>query len=190
MQEQISSKQSNAKPQIIDPAVATYLTMDDISWKFDQLLRSQAKTSDTQSKILDDISKKIDRLLDAQLKTINIQLKTQELIKSTLDEGGRLVQSGTVTPTEYVIINTIADPGHPIRSYTVINEGPNDIYVGYNITNTGYPIPLEAVLADDSLFLTITPNNRIKESFTTKVINNVYILANTGNSSYKARLVW
>lgn len=149
--------------EIINPSIATFVTLDSISGKLTKL--------------------------------INLTLRNQELLNSILrqqieeaDEGKYIRKSGTVTPTTFVEINTLIDPGHSVKGYEVTNDGPNPIYVAHNATISG--LQPDTIDVTDNRFQEVAANEDIEFNYNRKKIRNIYLLAKGGNSNYRIWLVW
>jgi hypothetical protein len=155
---------------------------------FTSLLESQ----NAQNRLLTNISDQ----LKLSLKEQNLILEQQKLVAnillSEMDEGKRIVSAGTATTTSFIIINTINDPGHPIKAYRIDNDGPNPIYVGFNIVESSIWIEIADITSNPSShgFDRISSGQTANESFNRNVIKNIYILSSVGNSDYRAKLAW
>lgn len=168
-------------PTIIDADKFMAMTLDDISIKLDKLVSLSIKNQETLSSLLDYTIKNEKRLASIQ----------NELIEEA-DAGAVLRSNGTVTPTQFIIIDTNKDPGHMVKGYTVRNDGPNNIFVGHNAaisSNVDADI-IDVISGDISRFEEILPNEDIKFVFNRRRIRNIHILAQGGNSSFRVWLVW
>lgn len=67
---------------------------------------------------------------------IKINTEILKEMKDEADEGEFLVQSGTVTTTEFTIIDTQIAPNHPVKGYFIQNDGENAIYIAHNASYT------------------------------------------------------
>jgi Xaa-Pro aminopeptidase len=146
---------------------------------------------------IDAISVNIAKLTKFHISSQEILLENQKLLsdilkelKDEIDEGEILSQSGTVTTTDFVFIETEQAPGHPIKGYSVKNDGPNTIYVGHNTTKAGLEPSLDDVTSSISRFREVKNKEEIRFIFNRRRIYNVSILAKGGDSSYRTWLVW
>jgi hypothetical protein len=175
-----NSPQDNSVPTIIDADKFMAMTLDDISLKLDTLAGLFIKNQQTLSSLLDYTIKNEKRLS-----------VIQEEILAEADNGQFLRTSGTVTPNRFVIIDTMTAPGHMVKGYTVKNDGPNNIFVGHNVAiSSEVDVDIVDVTTLTSRFDEILPNEDIKFVYNRRTIRNVHILAQGGNSSFRAWLVW
>lgn len=167
-------------PTIIDADKFMAITMDDISFKISQLIDLSIKNQQTLSSLLDYTIKNEKRLAIIQ-----------EEMLAEADSGEFLRAEGTVTTTQFTIIDTNVAPGHMVKGYTVKNGGLNDIYVAHNAAfSTGVDADIIDVVQSTSRFEIVEPNEDIKFVFNRRRIRNVHILAYGGNSQFEAWLVW
>jgi len=167
-------------PTIIDADKFMAMTLDDISLKLDKLANLFIKNQQTLSSLLDYTIKNEKRLS-----------VIEEEMLAEADSGEFLRRTGTVTTTNFVIIDTNASPGHMVKGYTVINDGPNNIYVGHNMAiSSELDVDIIDVTSDTSRFALILPGEDFKFVFNRRKIRNVHILANGGDSTFRAWLTW
>ena len=140
------------------------------------------RTKKTQS-----IQEKQLEIQERQLKLLNDILKEQ---KAEADEGEVMRTSGTVTTTTFTILNTITDPGHPIKAFEFINDGQNPVYVGFNVVPSSEGADTTDVTNDISRFDLINVGEDVSYSYNRRKIRNVYLLALGGNSTYRLKLIW
>jgi len=121
-----------------------------------------------------------------------IQINTDILkeLKNEADEGEVMRLSGTVTTTEFTILNTITDPGHPIKAFEFNNDGENSIYVGFNVVLSGEGADIIDVTNNLSRFDLIQPTEDISYSYNRRKIRNIYLLSSGGDSTYRLKLIW
>lgn len=158
--------------EIINPAIATFVTMDGISRKLTKLINITIENQ----KLLSRNELLLGKILEQQLEEA--------------DEGEFIRRSGTVTTISFVEINTIIDPGHPVKGYAVTNDGPNPIYVAHNVAISSLQPDTVDVTSDISRFNEIAVDDTKKFSYNRRKIRNIYLLARNGNSSYRIWLVW
>ncbi len=165
--------------KIIPPEMANFLAADDFNIRLDKLITLTQQN------------------YDVQLKNQEILLQNQKIQKQILkelklgaDDGEVLRLSGTVTTTEFTIVNTITDPGHPIKAFELTNDGPNSIYVGFNVVLSGEGADIIDVANDLSRFDLISSKESIKYSYNRHKIRNIYLLASGGNSNFRLKLIW
>ena len=147
--------------------------------------------------VLDDINNNLITLIEVQIKNQEILTDTQKVQKQILrelklaaDKGEVIRLSGTVTTTAFTIVNTITDPGHPIKAFEFINDGQNSVYVGFNVVLSGEGADITDVTNTLSRFDLIAPRESIKYNYNRHKIRNIYLLAQNGNSTYRLKLIW
>lgn len=151
--------------KVIDPTLATFVKLDDLMVKLDELLNATNTNQQTLNSILKEI-------LDEA------------------DEGLFMESHGTVGTANFVVVNVEVILDHRVKGYYLKNEGPNDILFSHNLTPDGTTV--EATTLDmTSTNLTVVKSGEI-ESFTynRNKIKNVYLLGSGGSSSYRLKLVW
>ncbi len=175
-----NSSQDNNIPTIIDADKFMAMTLDDISLKLDKL-----------SYLLVENQKTLSSLLDYTIKNEKRLSVIQEEMLAEADSGEFLRMVGTVTTTQFIIIDTNASPGHLVKGYTVINDGPNNIYVGHNMAiSSEVDVDIIDVTSSTSRFAQVLPGEDIKFVFNRRRIRNVHILASGGNSTFRSWLTW
>lgn len=173
-------QQNSQQPSnIIDPDMAVFVTLDDISIKFDKLISLFIENQKTLSSLLDYTIKNEKRLASIQ----------NELIEEA-DVGEYLKIGGTVTTSEFVILDTDTAPGHPAKSYVVINDGPNTIYVGHNMALSSIGPEIIDVTNPVARFNRVLNGESLRFEFNRRKVNNIYILSTVGDSTYRGWLVW
>ncbi len=147
--------------------------------------------------VLDDINGNLITLIEIQVKNQEILLETQKTQKRILhelraeaDDGEVLRLSGTATTTEFTIVNTITDPGHPIKAFDVTNDGANSLYVGFNVVISGEGADIVDVTNSLSRFDLLANKESLKYSYNRHKIRNIYLLASGGDSNYRLKLIW
>lgn len=172
--------QDNGIPTIIDADKFMAMTLDDISLKLDTLTDLFIKNQQTLSLLLDYTIKNEKRLA-----------VIQEEMLAEADSGEFLRANGTVTTTQFVIIDTMVAPGHMVKGYTVKNDGPNTIFVAHNAAvSSELDADIIDVTSNTSRFEEILSNEDIKFIFNRRRIRNIHILAQGGNSQFRAWLTW
>ncbi len=165
---------------IIDTDKFVAMTLDDISLKLDKLADLFSKTQQTLSSLLDYTIRNEKRLA-----------VIEEEMLAEADSGEFLRRFGTVTTTQFVIIDTNVAPGHLVKGYTVINDGVNNIYVGHNMAiSSEVDADIIDVTSDTSRFTQVLPGEDIKFVFNRRRIRNVHILASGADSTFRAWLTW
>ena len=172
--------QDSGVPTIIDADKFMAMTLDDISLKLDKLADLFIKNQQTLLSLLDYTIKNEKRLA---------VIETEMLAEA--DNGQFVRTSGTVTTSRFVIIDTNASPGHMVKGYTVKNDGPNTIFVAHNAAvSSKLDVDITDVTSSTSRFQEILPNEDIKFIFNRRTIRNVHILAQGGNSDFRAWITW
>ncbi len=128
--------------------------------------------------------------LDIQQQQLTLLTKILKEQKDEADECAYLRKNGSVTTTSYTIIDTIKDPGHPIKGYNITNDGDNTIYIGHNVVTSGDGADIIDVTSDLSRFTSILSGETFKCKYNRNGIKNIYMLASVGNSIYRIELVW
>ncbi len=121
---------------------------------------------------------------------IKVNTSILKELKDGADEGEFLVQSGTVTTTEFTIIDTDRDPGHPVKGYFIQNTGLNDIQIVHNAALSSVGPDIVDINSDITRFSVIEANEVTEFTYNRKKIRNIYLLSSGGNSTYKVKLVW
>lgn len=158
---------------------------------------TEKKYQDTEKKY-QDTENRYTQIMEVFNKLLDISYNNQKLLVSILgelkagaDEGEFLRRDGTVTTTQFTILNAMSNPGHPVKAYTVRNDGPNTIYVAHN---AAYSSTLDAdtidVTSNTSRFEEILANEDIKFVFNRNAVRSVHILAKDGDSQFRAWLTW
>lgn len=171
----MNSTNSTTKPEefVVNPVMSNFILMDKVSRNLTSLVKSQELNHSTQK----ELNEKFNKLIEINLKNnelLNHILKEQS---DSADEGEILRLSGTVSPTTYTIINTIQDPGHPIKAFEFINDSVNTIYVGYNVVLTTLSVSTSEVTSNLNRFDAIPANESIEYRFNRNKIRNIHILA-------------
>ncbi len=143
---------------------------------------------------LKDLSKKLTEVEISNQKILNSILEKDSAIleeqKAEADEGKYRRLSGTVTTSQFTIIDTITDPGHSIKGYKITNDGPNSILFAHNVTISSISPDIVDTISNDSRFELLLLNETSEVSYNRRKIDNVYLLASGGNSDFRAKLVW
>lgn len=176
-----NNQQPSQQPSYtIDPNVFSMITLDDISIKLNKLIDLSIINQKTLSSLLDYTVKNEKRL----------EIIQDQLLEDA-DEGQLIRLSGTVTTTQFTIIDTNVAPGHMVKSYTVKNDGPNNIYVAHNVAiSSEVDADIIDVTSNVSRFNIVEPNEDMRFTFNRKRIRNVHILASGGDSQFRTWLVW
>lgn len=170
---------SNPNNFIINPVLAIHTQVDDLTIEVDEL-----------KKIADEHTQLLSPILD----TVKAILKEQ---KDRRPVGKVFRRRDTARIDEFYIIdsNKIPGDGHKFRSYFVINEGPNNIYVGFNVAKSPQlDASIEDLLSDEQRFDYLTPGQSTNDAFDTEEIASLHIIADPatglGSSIFKAKLLW
>ncbi len=167
------------KPEefIINPLLALHTEVDDVAREVDELKQITQKHTDLLSGILE---------------------RDTQILKEARDrrpKGKVMRRRGTAITTDFFIIDTNKDPGHKVRSYVIFNEGPNAIFVGFNVAfSPQLDASVEDLVSDEQRFDRITTGQSTSDGFDTEEIASLHIIAdpNTGlgSSTFKAKLIW
>lgn len=140
---------------------------------------------------LDDINVKLSKLID--IETLNQRYFASILkeLRDEADEGGYIRSFGTVTTTQFTIIDPMLAPNHPVKGYIIRNDGPNPIFVGHNVApDTGIGPNIVDITSDTTRFETINADEDVRFRYNRNKIRNIYLLANGGDSTYRGWLIW
>lgn len=181
----IERSESDNVRNIIDPML-TVVTMDDISIKLSKLLEYSDRNEKILSSILEQTVKSQQRLSDIQQQ---LSIVKDENIADA-DEGEYLILRGTVTTTDYTIIDTQINPGYPVRGYIIKNDGPNILLAGHNIVLSGVDPDLVDVTSNITRFFRVLNGEDVKFSYNRNKIRNIYMLGSGGNCSFRIWLIW
>lgn len=174
---QSAQKVHQSEELIIDPLLALHTEIDDVA---------------REVETLNDITKKHTELLSAILERDTEILKEQ---RDRRPKGKVLRRKGTAPTDDFFIIDTNIDPGHKVRSYVVINDGPNSIFVGFNVAFTPQlDASLEDLVSDETRFDRLLPGEDSEEGFETEEIASLHIISDPttglGASNFRARMAW
>lgn len=128
----------------------------------------------------------------------SILQRDTEILKEQRDrrpKGKVLRKKGTAQTDRFFIIDTNVDPGHKVRSYVVINDGPNNLFVGFNAAfSPQLDASIEDLVSDISRFDELMPGEHSEEGFDTEEIASLHIISDPstglGPSNFRARMVW
>lgn len=165
--------------KIMPPEMANFLAIDTNNIYLNQLIELSK-----QSIIIQQKNQEI--LLETQ----KLQQKILRELKDDGDLGEVLRASGTVTTTEFTIINTIKDPGHPVKAFELTNDGNNTIYVGHNVVQSGEGADIIDINSDISRFDEILSGEDVIYRYNRHKIRNVYMLAKVAASTFRIKLIW
>lgn len=159
--------QSIQKKQIIDPLVLQATTLDDVSVKLTKLLEVESKNQ---------------RYLNAILKEL----------RDEIDEGQELTKDGTVLSTEFTFIDIgQLRQGLRVKAFELVNDSKTDsLYFAWNTTKAGLQPSLDDPTSPLTKFRLLNAGEHIKIIFNRKVIQNIALLGNGANISYRLWLVW
>lgn len=164
----LQNQRQNQQPNYtIDPNVFSLITIDEISLKLDKLVDLSKNNQNTLTSLLEYTIKNEKRLGIIQ----------REMLAEA-DDGAFLRMDGTVTTSTFTIIDTDISPGHMVKGYTVINDGPNTIFIGHNVA---FSSEVDADIVDittlTSRFNKILPKEDIRFVYNRRRIKNIHILA-------------
>lgn len=173
----LESEEHKPNDFIVNPLMSIHTEIDDLGIEVNELKDITSKHTELLSSILE---------------------KDTQILKEARDrrpKGKVMRRRGTAITTDFFIIDTNKDPGHKIRSYTVINEGPNAIFVGFNVAfSPQLDASIEDLVSDEQRFDRIDVGQMTGDGFDTEEIASLHIIAdpNTGlgSSTFKAKLIW
>lgn len=233
----VPGMQNRKVEKIVDPTLATFVKLDDLMVKLDELLHINIKNQELTNTmistdryihtILSNISQNIGKISDANGKNqgpINTKTNADKLtntilysisqnlreildtdnrnqkflshilkeLKDEADEGEYIQQNGTVTSTQFVILNTETSPSHPVKGFILKNDGPNDILFAHNASMEGIDASIEDTLSTSTTlrFEKISQDEEVRFMFNRRVVKNVHLISQGGNSSFRSWLVW
>jgi hypothetical protein len=145
----------NRSPEefVMNPILAVHTQVDDLTIEVDEL----KKVADTHTKLLEAIYQRDTEILKEQ--------------RDRRPKGKVLRKKGSAPVNDFFIIDTNIDPGHKVRSYVVINDGPNNIFVGFNVAFTPQlDASVEDIVSDPTRFDELMPGEHSEEGFDTEEI--------------------
>ena len=147
--------------------------------------------------LLIDENEEMRELKNLTRKLTEVEISNQKILGSILEEqkaeadaGEYLKISGTVTTSEFVILNTDIDPGHMVKGYVVINDGPNIIYVGHNMALSSIGPEIIDVTDPVARFNRVLDGESLRFEFNRRKVKNIYILSTVGDSTFRGWFVW
>lgn len=173
------TENSEQPGKIIPPEMANFLVADDFNVRLDKLINLTQKNQEIQIKNQEILTE-----------TQKLQKQILNELKAEADKGEVIRLSGTVTTTAFTIVDTIKDPGHPIKAFELTNDGANSIYVGFNVVLSGEGADVIDVTNNLSRFDLIANGEDIIYKYNRHKIRNIYLLASGGNSTYRLKLTW
>lgn len=162
---------------IMNPMLAIHTEVDDLVIDVGEL----KKVADTHTKLLTAIYERDTEILKEQ--------------RDRRPKGKVLRKKGTAKTDDFFIIDTNKDPGHKVRSYVVINDGPNNMFVGFNVAfSPQLDASVEDIVSDPTRFDELMPGEHSEEGFDTEEIASLHIISDPstglGPSNFRARMVW
>jgi hypothetical protein len=146
---------------------------------------------------LDDIAVSLNQLIKLETENQKLLSNSYTLLADILtelrenqDEGGYLPFNGTVLTTEPTFIDTITSPEHKVKGFEFKNDGPNSVYVGFNVTKAGIQPVVEDVISNLSRYNEIKSGEPLRFVFNQRKIENIAFLAIGGSSTYRGWIVW
>lgn len=146
---------------------------------------------------LDDIASGINELIKIETDNQKLLANSYGLFADILselreeaDEGEVLPVNGIVTTSDFIFIDTITNPEHNVKGFSIKNDGPNSIWVGHNVSKAGLQPSLDDVTSPLSRFREVKNKEEIRFIFNRRRIENVALLGKDGSSSYRGWLVW
>lgn len=147
----------------IDPAVAIFTALDDLSRNISELVALTQKNQELLTDILN-------------------ELEAQD------DDGEYLFRQDTATTVLSAnIIDMLAIQGFPAKSYILKNDGANTIFVGHNITPSSIDSNIQTASAR---FYPVLAGEEIRILYNRKKVRNIYIRTAAGVSAYRLWLLW
>lgn len=150
-----------------------------------------------QALTLDAISVNLAKSTGIQEESQKILVENQKVLAAILqelrddsDDGEFLAQHGTVIATDFTIIETEIAPNHPVKGYSIKNDGPGTIFVAHNVSRAGLQPDIDNLASALSRFWQVRLNEEITFSFNRRKILNVAIIAATVDSDFRAWLSW
>lgn len=146
---------------------------------------------------LDDIASGINELIKIETDNQKLLANSYGLLADILselrenqDEGGDLPSHGIVTTSDFIFLDTITNPGHPVKAFLLKNDGPNSIYMGFNVTKAGLQPTISDITSTLSRFREVKNKEVDRFIFNKRKIENVAFITTSGSSSYRCSLVW
>lgn len=108
-------------------------------------------------------------------------------LRADADECEYIRQNGTANAIDFDIFDIIGLLGHPVKGYTIKNDGAANLFVGHNMT----PNSIDPILdVNTTRFSTIFAGENRDFKFNRDKIRNVYIKSASGNVAYRLWLLW
>ena len=175
----MASKDAKPEEFVMNPILAVHTQVDDLTIEVDEL----KKVADTHTKLLTAIYERDTEILKEQ--------------RARRPKGKVLRKKGSALTTDFFIIDTNKEigPGLKARSYLCINDGPNNIFVGFNVA---YSPQLDAspedIVSDPTRFDELFPGEKSEEGFDTEEIYSLHIMSDPstglGPSTFRAKMVY
>ncbi len=145
-----------------------------------------------QATTLDDISVKLSKLLDVQSKNQKYLNAILKELRDEVDEGQELTQNGTVSNTDFTFIDLgQLRQGLKVKSFELANDSTTDsLYFAYNTTKAGLEPSLDDPNSSLTRFRLLNAGDTIKIIFNRKVIQNIALLGNGADVTYRLWMVW
>lgn len=134
----------------------------------------------------------LEKLFQLESKIQKTQNEILQELQDRRDEGKSIMVSGTLSTTEFTIVDTEKTPGHRVKGFAVKNTGDTNIYIGHNVSRllTQVDVDVLDALKTDPLFTQLEPNETERVNYNVKCIKNVHLLAVSGTPTFKIKLIW
>lgn len=110
-----------------------------------------------------------------------------EELKADADECEYYRVNGSANPTTFDIIDVLGLLSHPVKGYTIKNDGNATLYIGHNLTPGSIDPNLDV---SGVRFSSIFAGENRDFLFNRRKIRNIYIKSASGNVAYRLWLLW
>jgi hypothetical protein len=164
---------------VMNPVLAIHTNVDDLVIDVGEL----KKTADSHTQLLTAILQRDTEILKEQ--------------RARRPKGKVFRKKDSAPTNDFYIIDTNKEigPGHKARSYVVINDGPNNMFVGFNVAfSPQLDASVEDLVSDITRFDELMPGEHSEEGFDTEEIYSLHLISDPttglGPSNFRARMVW
>lgn len=150
----------------------------------------------SDSLLLAEILKRLDQLIETESAKLEVDKSILKELQDGADEGREIMSNGTLSVTDFTVIDTQISPGYPVKGYTIENtDKTNFIYVAHK--SAGDPLTSQPQLDFDIIDVTkttnpvfnqVAPNESLEFKYNRNRVKSIHLLAVTGSPTYKAWL--
>lgn len=137
--------------------------------------------------VLDDVSHKLTELTVLTQKNESLLTQILRENQDNADQGEYIRREETANPNTFNIYDFLGILGFPVKGFYLKNDGANTIIYGHNITEFSIDASINT---NDARFSSLYTHEEERFIFNRKRIKNIYILSVGGNSAYRLKAVW